>query len=297
MPAAGVPKARHDEILSFEEIVRFVQTVKSHFELTKVRVTGGDPLVRAGIVDLVAMLAGEGIDDLALTTNGQQLAGMAGNLKRAGLRRVNISLDSIDAKTFETLTRGGRVERVLEGIDAAVSHGLTPVKINTVVLRGYNDGEVAGIAQYALDRGCQIRFLELMPIGCARPVFKELFVPTSEVRASLMRSFTLEPRGRELGGSSRDFLASDSEGRNGIVGFISPESEPFCEDCSRLRLTSTGRLISCLARGEGRDISDLLQSGTGAHEQALRKIVAEELAGKCARTTFHTPRPMAAVGG
>ena len=243
------------------------------------------------------MLAGEGIKDLALTTNGQQLAAMAGDLKRAGLHRVNVSLDSINAKTLETLTRGGRVKRVLEGIDAAVSYGLAPVKINTVVLRGYNDGEVADIAQYALDRGCQIRFLELMPIGCARPVFNELFVPTSEVLASIERSFTLQPRGRELGGSSRDFTATGPDGRSGIVGFISPESEPFCEDCSRMRLTSTGRLISCLARGEGRDISDLLRNRTGANEQALREIVAEEFASKCARTTFHTPRSMVAVGG
>lgn len=297
MPAAGVPKACHDEILTFEQIIRFVRALQPRFQLGKVRITGGDPLVRRGTVGLIEMLAAEGINDLALTTNGQRLAEMAGDLKQAGLRRVNISLDSLDPKTFETLTRGGSVEPVLEGIDAAVSHGLAPVKINTVVLRGYNDGEVASIAQYALERGCQIRFLELMPIGCARSAFKELFVPTSEVRASLERSFNLEPRGRELGGSSRDYVASDAHGRSGTVGFISPESEPFCEDCSRMRLTSTGRLIACLARGEGRDIGGLLRNWTGAHEQTLSEIVAAELASKCARTTFHTPRPMAAVGG
>jgi len=296
MPPTGVPKAHHDDILTFEEIVRFVRALRSRFRLDKVRITGGEPLIRPGIVDLVAMLAAEGIDDLALTTNGQQLAEMAGDLKRAGLRRVNISLDSLDEGSFAALTRGGRLHSTLNGIEAAVRAGLTPVKLNTVVLRDYNDTVVADIARFGLAAGCQVRFLELMPIGCAADA-PDLFVPVDEVRSRLEPHFSLEPLAHERSSSSRNFRASDAYGRRGTIGFIPSRTEPFCEGCRRIRLTSTGRIVSCLALGEGPNVQALLGRSDPAAGRELADIVATELAGKCARTAFRTHRPMAAVGG
>jgi len=296
MPPGGVPKTGHDAVLSFEEIVRFVRTVRSHFELTKVRITGGDPLARSGIVDLVAMLAAEGVGDLALTTNGQRLAETAGDLKRAGLRRVNVSLDSLDDSTFAALTRGGRPHPTLEGIQAAVRAGLTPVKLNTVVLRGLNDAEVVDVARFGLEAGCEVRFLELMPIGCAGRMFDERFVPTSEVRARIEGQFTLSPLTHRTGASSRDAWASDAGGRSGVIGFVSATTQPFCAGCTRLRLTSTGRLVACLARGDGPDVRRFL-SGGPASDRALQEIVAAEVAGKRARAEFETAHSMAATGG
>ncbi len=297
MPEGGVPKLRRDEVLSFEEIVRFVGAVRWRFEVSKVRITGGEPLQRPGIVELVGMLAREGIRDLALTTNAQRLAEMAAELKRAGLRRVNVSLDSLDDATFRALTRGGRLRRTLEGIEAALRHGLGPVKVNAVVLRGCNDGEVVELARFGLRNGCQVRFLELMPIGCARPLFSEMFVPASEVRARLEESFSLEPLPCEAGGTSRDFLARDSRGRRGIVGLISAQTQPFCAGCARVRLTSTGRLISCLARGGGPNVRELLRDDSPGTRRALCELVAAELRRKTDRAAFDTIHPMASVGG
>jgi cyclic pyranopterin phosphate synthase len=287
----------HDDILTFEEIACFVRILRSQFDLAKVHITGGEPLARSGIEGLIRMLAREGVTDLALTTNGQLLAGVAAALKQAGLHRVNVSLDSLDSKTYAALTRGGDLPKVLRGIDAALCHGLAPVKINTVVLRGYNDAEVVELARFALRRGCQIRFLELMPIGCAESLFHGLFVPSGEVRASLESSFNLRPLLHTPGASSRDFIAVDRDGQEGIIGFISPTTQPFCTGCRRLRLTSTGRIISCLARGDERDIRDLLLLPAPEAAQTLRETVAAILESKTGRCAFQTSRPMAAVGG
>lgn len=297
MPPDGVPKRRHHEILTFEEIVRFVRVVNSHFRLSKVHITGGEPLLRRGIVDLVAMLADEGISDLALTTNGLRLDQMASDLKRAGLCRVNVSLDSLVEKSFAALTRGGELRAVLAGIEAARREGLDPVKLNALVLRGYNDGEVTALAQWAINRGCCIRFLELMPIGCARSSFAEWFVPASEVRRRLEKAFILTSLPYKTGGSSRNFLATDPSGRHGTIGFITPETQPFCNGCRRLRLTSAGGLIPCLAHGRGTDVKNILRSSRPDVEQALKETIAAELTAKCARLGFSTDQAMVAVGG
>lgn len=309
MPAEGVPRVTHEEILSFEEIVRFVRAMQANLGLTKVHVTGGEPLVRKGVAELVAMLAGERVPDLALTTNAQLLAGMAHDLKHAGLRRVNVSLDSLDADTYTAITRGGDLQSALDGIEAARQAGLTPVKFNVVVLRGYNDGEATDLVRYAFRRGCGIRFIELMPIGCAREVFSDCFVPASEVRARLSETFRLDPTGRQPGRSSRDFIASGDNGLRGVVGFISPETEPFCDGCRRLRLTSTGHLISCLARREGPSVRDLLRDDS---PHAVRELVAMATAALAGKQTYpahvatrgtdnrnvsDADRPMFKVGG
>ena len=226
---------------------------------------------------------------------------MASDLKRAGLHRVNISLDSLVAGAYAAITRGGDLQRVLAGIEAALRTGLTPVKLNAVVLRGYNDGELVNLARFAFERGCAMRFIELMPIGCAEEIFPDHFVPASEVRARLEKPFRLEPIAGAPGHSSRDFHALAKGGLRGVVGFISPETQPFCDGCRRLRLTSTGCLISCLARRDGLNIRSLLRSDSPADAGELVSLAAEALAEK---QTYHSHslnckigRPMVKVGG
>ena len=298
MPPGGIPVRPHEDILSFEEIVRFVRELQSGFDLRKVRITGGEPLVRRGIVNLVAMLAGLHLRDLALTTNGQRLPEMAADLKRAGLHRVNVSLDSVSPAVYRSLTRGGDLEKTLNGIQEAIRVGLAPVKTNTVVVRGVNDGELPDIVRFALANGCHARFLELMPIGPARTDFAERFVPAAEVRAKIEASFQLTPiRGAGAGASSRDFMAEDGSGRRGTVGFIESESRPFCSGCTRLRLTSTGELVTCLARQESVSIREVLRVDSREAGNELRRLVAAALGGKSHRAAFASGRLMAAVGG
>jgi len=297
MPAEGVPLRSHEEVLRIEQMVRFVRVLKSCRPLAKVHITGGEPLIRRGILSLVEMLAGEGIADLAMTTNAEGLAERAAGLKQAGLRRINVSLDSLDPEMFATLTGGGELSPVLAGIDAAVAAGLVPVKLNTVVMKGHNDGEVTDLARWALDHGCAIRFLELMPIGCTAGMFRECFMPASEIRSRLAASFSLAPQPYSSGASSRDFRATDADGRSGIIGFIAPETQPFCDGCSRLRLTSTGELISCLARGKGPSVRRLLSDESPANRRALQKIIREALGAKRLRVAFSTKRAMSTVGG
>jgi len=280
MPAEGVPKVSHADILSFEEMVRFVRVVKSGFALSKVRVTGGEPLVRRDVARLIALLAEEKIADIALTTNAQRLAAMAAELKRAGLHRVNVSLDSLNPDTYRAITRCGDLQPCLDGIKAALEVGLAPVKLNTVLLRGYNDCEVTNLVRYAFRHDCGIRFIELMPIGCASSIFEERFVPAAEARKRLEECFEFEPLAYERGTSSRNFLATGGDGLRGVVGFISPETAPFCDGCRRLRLTSRGCLISCLADRDGPNIRHLLHSDSPDTKQQLLAIVAEALATK-----------------
>jgi len=239
----------------------------------------------------------------------QLLAEMAPRLKRAGLHRINVSLDSLDAGTYAALTRGGDLRATLEGIDAALGCGLAPVKLNAVVLRGYNDAEVVELAGFALDHGCPIRFLELMPIRSSQIIFEELFVAASEIRTRLETQFALEPLDRGAGQTSRDFLASDRYGRRGVIGFISPMSQPFCDECTRIRLTSTGRLVSCLMRGLGPSIKGMLRSNLPAAGHLLKSTVVNEYDRKTSRhrgretaSSAGLPRhpavdTMAAVGG
>ncbi|MEI7902562.1 MAG: GTP 3',8-cyclase MoaA [bacterium] len=297
MPEEGVVKLAQADILSFEEIVRFVVAMKQVFEVSKVHLTGGEPLVRRNICELISLIAGEGVSDIALTTNGQGLAELAPDLRKAGLNRINISLDSLDQQTYSRLTRGGRVEKTLEGIQAAAHSGWHRIKINTVVLRGYNEKTLARLVRFAFENGCHIRFLELMPIGCAGHFFAPLFVAVSEMRTLLEQSVQLTPLRYENGHSSQDFSAVDTDGRRGTVGFIGSHSTPFCTGCTRMRLTSTGQLITCLATGRSFPARHYLQSAAEADIQMLQQLVVAELDSKCTRSAFTTPRPMVLVGG
>ena len=294
MPIDGVPKCRHEHVLRFEEITRFVRYLQEHFDIRKVRFTGGDPLVRNGIEDLIVMLSELGIPDLAMTTNGQRLGAMSGRLRSAGLHRVNVSLDSLRPEVFRHLTRGGVVQKTLDGIDSALSEGLNPVKLNMVVLRGINEQEVGELLSFAIDRGCELRFLELMPVGYGAELFDKAFVSTASVRQMLESRFELEPLPHALGSSAKRYRVRCADGREGVAGFISPCSEPFCEACTRLRLTADGRLIGCLAREDGIRIRPLLAD---ADEPALATAVRQALRRKRSDRHFAQPTAMAAIGG
>ncbi len=280
---------------SFDEVLTVVRALKRRFSLRKVRITGGEPLLRPDLPRLVEMLAAQNIPDLAMTTNGQCLAHASRALKRAGLGRVNISLDSLEPDTFRALT-GGRLGRTLAGIDAALEHGLNPVKLNCVALRPHTPREAAGMLRFAMRKGCRLRFLELMPFGPGAGPFGASFVPTAEMKTRLSEEFSLEPLPHRPGATSRDFRVTDGDGHTGTVGFISPCSKPFCDGCTRLRLTSTGRLIGCLRSPEGPSLREVLD-GPGDIEEAIFELVSSTLCAKAGRQGFPAQRSMVNVGG
>ena len=287
MPRCGVTLGRREDVLTIEEMHRAASILVERFGLGAVRLTGGEPLVRAGLDRLVEMIASLPIDDLALTTNGQGLGRRAAELRARGLMRVNVSLDTLDESRYRSLTGGGDLARTVEGIEAAIAADLAPVKINMVVLRGVNDDEVVRVARFGLDRGAQVRFLELMPIGEARQGYADLFVPSSEVLASLEREIELAPIGAE--GTARLFAAG-----GGRIGLVSPQTEPFCGTCGRLRLTTEGRLLACLHEETGVDLRGPLRDGDGG---LVEQRIREAIAGKPATRPGSRRDPMHAVGG
>lgn len=297
MPSEGVPRRDRRDVLSFEEVMCLVRAVKSCFALSKVHITGGEPLVRPAVVDLVAMLAAENVGDLALTTNGQGLIYTAEELKRAGLRRVNVSLDSIRRETFGRLTRGGELRRSLAGIDAALESGLVPLKLNVVVMRGVNTSEIVEIARFGLLRGCHVRFLELMPIGVSKERFEDWFVSSAEVLAELATAFDLGRKISRPGTVGTEFLATDRQGGEGTLGVISSYTAPRCTGCRRLRLTATGQLVGCLALGRGPDVRALLRDDNGNRQARLAEAASDALGIKRQAPRFVTTKPMATVGG
>ncbi len=265
--------------------------------MAQVRLTGGEPLLRPGMETLVTRLAAAGVPDVALTTSGQQLAGRAQRLKDAGLHRVNISLDTLDPVTFAAVTGGASLSRTLEGVAAALRAGLHPVKLNAVVLRGRNDHEIPGLIRFAMEHGCQMRFLELMPIGAAGAGFEERFVPAAEIRSRIDGRFSMTELPVDPRSTSRNFEARDGRGRSAVVGLISPYSEPFCSGCRRLRLTSVGLLFGCLARQEGIPLAPLLRNGSRQGCEALLEAVDQALRMKRENHQFSQPRQMLEIGG
>ena len=282
--------------LSFEEVAGFVKLIQQHFSLSKVHLTGGEPLLKPNLSKLIRLLTDNGLD-LALTTNGQCLEKHASALKQAGLGRVNISLDCLNPKTFANMTRGGKIEHTLAGIQKAIEVKLLPVKLNVTVLRGLNDHEIEEIARYGLSIGCEVRFLELMPIGPAKGEFDRFFISASEIHERLAQAFTLKPIDAKPGQSARRYLALNGQGQEGILGLIAPYTRPFCSGCRRLRLTSTGQLITCLASGHSIDMNQWLRHRGSRSDRKMLQIVNRELDAKCMRGSFQTPRTMVAVGG
>lgn len=283
--------------LDMAEMLEVIQTLHRSVGIDKLRFTGGEPLLFRELPQLVAASAEFGIRDLSLTTNGQRLASLAGTLKRSGLHRINISLDSLDRATFHRITRGGRLDATLAGIDAALAHGLTPIKLNMVVLRDVNDHECEPLLEFGLTTGCHVRFLELMPIGVAAKHFHSSFVPSQEVRASLQGKYGFTALPGEPAATSRDFLVEDQSGRRTVCGFISPTSEPFCDGCRRLRLTHDGRLLGCLARQTSVDMRAALRVSMDAQPRMAATCVQAALAMKHLPRDLSTQRHMVCIGG
>jgi GTP 3',8-cyclase len=275
MPPQGVPSKTHTEILRYEEIER-VARAAAGLGISKVRLTGGEPLARLGIADLVARLAKiPGIDDLAMTTNGILLTRYAHDLARAGLQRVNVSLDTMQADKFARITRGGCLDDVLAGIAAAQEAGLVPLKINTVVMRGLNDDELVAMARLTLDRPWHVRFIEMMPLNANVAGFEAGYLPNDQVRATLVAALgELEPVHPDLAGTG-PAAYYQLRGAAGTIGFISPISDHFCGQCNRLRLTADGRLRPCLLSDQEIDLRALLRQGAGIAEiqDVLRRAI------------------------
>lgn len=273
MPAEGMTWMPREELLSYEEIGRIVR-VFAAMGLQRVRLTGGEPLIRADIDKLVAEVAAvPGIRDVAMTTNAHHLARLAPRLAAAGLTRVNVSIDSLRAERFAALTRGGDLARVLEGIEAARAAGLTPVKLNVVLLRGENDDELLDLVRFfgQWPDSTELRFIEYMPFEARW----HKSVPSRELRERLAEAVTLVPRRRDQhtgGGPARTWEVAET---GLVVGFISPLSEHFCASCNRLRLMADGHLRTCLAHEDTPSLRDLLRRGLsdGQLEQAVRAMV------------------------
>ena len=268
MPPEGVIWRPHGEILRYEEIETVVRAAAG-LGITKVRLTGGEPLVRPGIADLVRMLARiPGIDDLAMTTNGTLLARHAAALAEAGLQRVNVSLDTLRPERFERITRRGRLEDVLDGIEAARQVGLEPIKINTVVTRGMNDDEAVDLARKTMESGWNIRFIEMMPVGngvLADSEWHEQVVTGKEIRQRIEAALgELEPAKMSTGDGPACYYRLP--GASGTLGFITPISEHFCYRCNRLRLTADGQLRPCLLSDEEIDLRTPLRRGADVAE-------------------------------
>lgn len=268
LPEEGMTGSSSEERLSDAELVRLVR-VAAGLGIDKIRLTGGEPLVRPGIVDLIAAVAGTpGLADLSLSTNGVLLAGLAPQLKRARLKRVNVSLDTLRPERFPAIARRGGLAGVLRGIDAALDAGLGPVKLNVVVMRGVNDDELPAFVALVRDRPLHVRFIELMPIGEMGFFSSARWVPLPEIQAACGPLEPLAGAARPVGAGPAIYFRPP--GALGSIGFISAMSCGFCGLCNRMRLTAKGRLLPCLASETGLDLKACLRSGASDEELAGR---------------------------
>jgi GTP 3',8-cyclase len=271
MPQEGIVKTAHEAILSYEELMLIAQTAVG-LGIEKIRVTGGEPLVRAGVVGFLERLAGiPGLRHLVLTTNGMLLTEMAPSLYRAGVQRLNVSLDSLNPDTFAAITRGGDLNRVLAGLDAAEKAGFPPPKINVVIMRGVNDAEIPALAELTLSRGNSVRFIEYMP-AVRDHRWQRYCISGSEILERISARHSLEEVDRgAFAGPSRDFHIP---GARGNIGIITAVSGHFCADCNRIRVTSTGEAMGCLFAGERTDLIPFLRPpDTGRLAMVLEDIV------------------------
>jgi cyclic pyranopterin phosphate synthase len=300
MPEEGMQWMDRHELLSYEEIARLVRILAGH-GVRRVRLTGGEPLMRKDLDHLVRLLAAiPGIDDCALTTNGALLSEQAEALKAAGLQRVNVSLDSLDAETFTSIARRDQFDEVWKGIEAADAAGLRPVKLNVVLIRGVNDHEVPRFARLARERGFIPRFIEFMPIGMGDGWSRDKVVAGAEVVEAMERStgVRLLPFERAGAQPADRYVFEDGVGE---VGFINSVSEPFCSNCDRIRITSDGKLRTCLFSLGEADLKSLLRSGAtdASIAESVRAAVARKEAGHLINDpAFVRPeRTMSQIGG
>lgn len=291
MPKKGITDiVPHEELLSLEEIF---QLTKNFVELgiDKIRFTGGEPLVRKNIVELIRKTSQlPGVKDISLTTNGQLLKSMAKDLKEAGLNRVNISLDTLDPEKFSQITRGGDLQTVFDAIDEAIKVGLTPIKINTVLMGGFNDDEIKDLVNLT-KRGIDVRFIELMPIGEAAAFAKDKFISNDIILQTISE---LQPIEREDVSSPATYYKLP--GASGKVGIINPISCKFCDNCNRIRLTSTGQLKLCLHSNREVDLKSALRNNEDVKAIIEKSIMSKEESHHLENEEYIT-RNMNQIGG
>jgi GTP 3',8-cyclase len=297
MPEEGVEKLSHSQVLSYADLLRVsAEAVAAGIE--KIRVTGGEPLVRKGILHFLKLLGDiPGLKELVLTTNGVMLKEMAQGLRDAGVQRLNISIDSLNPETFARITRGGDLRRVLEGIEAAERAGFPPHKINVVVMRGVNDNEILDFVRLTMERPYAVRFIEYMPT-CGDNDWRDLTVPGSEIMERIAEEFTIEDsQSSERSGPSKNFRVS---GAQGSLGIITAMTGHFCDRCNRLRVTASGIAKGCLFSGAGVDLRPVLATGD---DLLLREEIRRIVEGKPGRHELtvegaeNTPFAMSRVGG
>ncbi|RIV36370.1 GTP 3',8-cyclase MoaA [Micromonospora radicis] len=300
MPADGLPWLAGPQLLTDDEVVRLIRVAVCQLGVTEVRFTGGEPLIRPGLVGIVAACAAlDPRPRLSLTTNGIGLARTATTLRAAGLDRVNISLDTLDRDRFARLTRRDRLPDVLAGLAAAATAGLTPVKINSVLMRGVNDDEAPALLRFALDHGYELRFIEQMPLDAQHGWDRSAMVTADEILTTLRTAYDLSPDPAARGAAPAEtWLVDGGPARVGVIGTV---TRPFCGDCDRTRLTADGQIRNCLFATDESDLRGALRAGVDDDELARRWQAATR--GKRAGhgiddPTFLQPsRPMSAIGG
>jgi cyclic pyranopterin phosphate synthase len=308
MPEEGMQWLGREALLTYEEQARIARVCVERYGFEAIRVTGGEPTVRAHLPRLFRLLEPLGVD-LAMTTNGVRLPELAHDLARAGLRRVNVSLDSLRRETFLALTRRDELDRVIAGIDTALDAGLDPVKVNAVVMRGVNDDEVVDLAAFGRDRGVGVRFIEFMPLDATGEWSMDRVVPAREILDRIDAVFPLErvpsigPAASGMPGSGHVEPAERYRYADGIgdVGVIASVTEPFCESCDRVRITAEGKFRTCLFALEEFDLRALLRSGATDDElaEAIAGAVGTKWAGhRIGQVNFVRPeRSMSQIGG
>lgn len=262
----------HAQVLTLEEIEQVAAAFVS-LGVKKIRLTGGEPLVRREVIKLIQGI-GRLDAELAITTNGSQLTDMAPALKQAGVNRLNISIDSLQEERFRNMTRTGKLPKVLAGIDAAVAQGFDRVKLNAVVMKGRNDDEVLDLVEFARNKGVDVSFIEEMPLGqIAEHDRSEVYCSSDEVRAIIEPRYPLQASTERTAGPSRYYRMADSDSR---VGFISPHSHNFCSECNRVRVTVEGRLLLCLGNEHSVDLRETLRRYPGDQER-LRQVIIQAM--------------------
>ncbi|MFG1949602.1 GTP 3',8-cyclase MoaA [Micromonospora sp. NPDC048830] len=300
MPAEGLPWLAGPQLLDDHEVVRLVRVAVERLGVTEVRFTGGEPLIRPGLVGIVAAVAAlEPRPRISVTTNGIGLGRLAPALRAAGLDRVNVSLDTLDAERFTRLTRRDRLADVLAGLAGAAAAGLTPVKVNSVLMRGVNDDEAPALVRFALAHGYELRFIEQMPLDAQHGWDRDSMVTAEEILAALRTAFELTPDPAERGAAPAEtWLVDGGPARVGVIGSV---TRPFCGDCDRTRLTADGQVRACLFATEESDLRGALRAG--ADDGELARLWRTAMWGKRAGHGIDDPaflqpaRPMSAIGG
>ncbi|WP_370944955.1 GTP 3',8-cyclase MoaA [Amycolatopsis sp. cg5] len=300
MPAEGLDWMPSDQVLSDAELLRLLRIAVERLGVTDIRLTGGEPLLRPGLEGLIAEISAlEPKPRLSMTTNGIGLAKRAASLAEAGLRRINVSLDTLDPETFVRITRRDRLSHVLVGMAAARDAGLAPVKVNAVLMRGVNEHEAAPLLRYCLDNGYHLRFIEQMPLDAQHGWNRKQMITAAEILGLLQEEFTLSPFPVARGGAPAERWLVD--GGPGDVGVIASVTRPFCSACERTRLTADGAVRSCLFSNEETDLRSLARAGARDEEiaNAWRQTMWGKLAGhEINEAGFAQPiRPMSAIGG